>query len=142
MKEHPVPPHRTSSPWRRRLIVTGIIVGAGSLIWSQLPKGGYPTDLSRIGQGQAVLVLAMDGNYLAGASVMNLLNDLRHDFADSVQFLVASLALPDGRAFANQHQASDGTVVLFDATGKRVAVLHGPQTQDELRQALRVAFGR
>lgn len=80
-------------------------------------------------------------SYLAGASVMNLLNDLRHDFADSVHFLVASLALPEGRAFANQHQASDGTVVLFDAKGQRVAVLHAPQTQDELRQALRVAFG-
>jgi len=141
MKEHPTHPHRTSSPWRRRLIVTGIIVGSGSIIWSRLPKGSYPTDLSRIGQGQAVLVLAMDSNYLAGASVMNLLNDLRHDFADSVQFLVASLALPDGQAFANQHQAGDGTVVLFDANGQRVAVLHAPQTQDELRQALQEAFG-
>lgn len=141
MQKHPTPPHRSSSSWRRRLVASGIIVGSGSLIWSRLPKGSYPTDLSRIGQGQAVLVLAMDSNYLAGASVMNLLNDLRHNYADSVQFLVASLALPDGQAFANQHQASDGTVVLFDANGQRVAVLHTPQTQDELRRALREAFG-
>lgn len=141
MQERPTPPHRTSSAWRRRLIVTGIIVGFGSLVWSRLPKGSYPTDLSRIGQGQAVLVLAMDSNYLAGASVMNLLNDVRHEFANSVQFLVASMALPDGQAFANQHQASDGTVVLFDANGQRVAVLYTPQTQDELRQALQKAFG-
>ena len=141
MEKHPTSPHRISSPWRRRMIVTGIIVGSGSLIWSQLPKGSYPTDLSRIGQGQAVLVLAMDSNYLAGASVMNLLNDLRPSYADSVHFLVASLALPDGQAFANQHHASDGTVVLFDANGQRVALLHTPQTQDELRRALREAFG-
>ncbi len=142
MQKQPTPPHRTSSPWRRRLIVTGIIVGSGGLIWSRLPKGSYPTDLSRIGQGQAVLVLAMDSNYLAGASVMNLLNDLRPSYADSVHFVVASLALPDGQAFANQHQASDGTVVLFDAKGQRVALLHAPQTQGELRRALRDAFGR
>jgi hypothetical protein len=141
MKEQSTPLHHTSSPWRRRLIVTGIIVGSGSLIWSRLPKGTYPTDLSRIGQGQPALVLAMDSDYLAGASVMNLLNELRHDFADSVQFLVASLALPDGQAFANQHQASDGTVVLFDANGQRVAMLHAPQTQDELRRALQEALG-
>lgn len=141
MKSHSAPPHRTSSPWRRRLIVTAVIVGSGSLIWSQLPKGAYPTDLSRIGQGQAALVLAMDSNYLGGAAVMNLLNDVRHDFDDSVQFLVASLGLPDGQAFANQHRASDGTVVLFDAKGQRVAVLHSPQTQGELRQALQQALG-
>lgn len=106
-----------------------------------MPKGSYPTDLSRIGQGQAVLVLALDSNYLGGAAVMDLLNDLRHDFADSVQFLVASLALPDGQAFAKQHQARDGTVVLFAANGRRVAMLHAPQTHDELRQALQQAFG-
>jgi len=141
MEKHPTPPHRTASPWRRRLIITGITVACGGFIWSQLPKGRYPTDLSRIGQGQAVLVLAMDSNYLAGASVMNLLNDIRHDFAGSVQFLVASLTLADGQAFATQHQARDGTVVLFDAHGQRVAVLHAPRTQHELRQALREAFG-
>lgn len=141
MNAQPTPTQRTSSPWRRRLIVTGIIVGSGGLIWSQLPKGSYPTDLSRIGQGQAALVLTMDSNFLAGASVMSLLDDLRHDFADSVQFLVASLGLPDGQAFARQHQAGDGTVVLFNANGQRVAVLHNPQTQDELRQALQRAFG-
>jgi len=142
MQKHPTPPHRSSSSWRRRLIVSGIIVGSGSLIWSRLPKGSYPTDLSRIGQGQAALVLAIDSNYSGGASVMELLNDVRHDFADSVQFLAASLALPNGRAFANQHQASDGMVLLFDAKGQRVAVLYTPQTQDELRKALQQALGR
>jgi hypothetical protein len=141
MKQHPAPSPRTSSPWRRRLIVTGIIVGSGIFVWSQLPKGSYPTDLSRIGQGQAALVLAIDSNYSGGASVMELLNDVRHDFADSVQFLVASLALPNGQAFADQHQASDGMVLLFDAKGQRIAVLYTPQTQDELRKALQQALG-
>jgi hypothetical protein len=142
MTPQPTPSDHSLSPWRRRLIVTAALVATGSLLWSQLPKGSYPTDLSRIGQGQAALVLAVDGNYSGGASVMELLNDIRHDFADSVQFLVASLALPDGQAFANQHQASDGMVLLFDAKGQRMAVLHTPQTQDELRTALQQALGR
>jgi hypothetical protein len=141
MTQQPTPSDLQLSPWRRRLIVTAAIVAVGALVWNQLPKGSYPTDLSRIGQGQAALVLAIDSNYSGGASVMELLNDVRHDFADSVQFLVASLALPSGQAFADQHQASDGTVLLFDAKGQRVAVLHAPQTRDELRTVLQQALG-
>jgi hypothetical protein len=117
------------------------MVALGSFIWNQLPEGSYPTDLSGIGQGQAVLVLTMDNAYTSGASVMELLNDVRHDFADSVQFVVASMALPNGQTFANQHQVGDGTVLLFDAKGQRVAVLHTPQTQGELRQVLQQAVG-
>ena len=121
--------------------MVAVVVAAGMLVWSQLPKGSYPTDLSAIGQGQPVLVLAMDSSFVGGASVMELLNDIRHDFADSVQFRVASLALPNGQAFAQQHQVGDGAVLLFNAQGQRVAVLHTPQTQDQLRQALQQALG-
>ena len=116
-------------------------VAAGVFMWSQLPKGSYPTDLSRIGQGQAALVLAIDGSFSGGASVMPLLDGVRDEFADSVQFLVATLASPDGQAFARQQLASDGMVLLFDAQGERLAVLHAPQTEDELRQALKQALG-
>lgn len=133
---------RAPSPWRRRLIVTALIAAALGLVWSQLPKGSYPTDLSRIGQGQAVLVLAMDGNYQTGASVMHLLHGLRREFDGTVHFMAAPLALPEVQRFARQHQAGDGTVLLFDGSGQRVAVLHAPQTEDELRQALQQAFGR
>ena len=141
MTSQPTPSGLELSPWRRRLIVTAALVAVGSFVWSRLPRGSYPTDLSRIGQGQAALVLTIDSNYSGGASVMELLNGVRHDFADSVQFLVASLAVPSGQAFAARHRASDGTVLLFDAKGQRVAVLHAPQSQDELRKALKQALG-
>lgn len=121
--------------------MAAVVAAAGMLVWSQLPKGSYPTDLSTIGQGQPVLVLAMDSSFVGGAAVMELLNDIRHDFADSVHFRVASMALPNGQAFAQQHQVGDGAVLLFNARGQRVAVLHTPQTQDELRQALQQALG-
>jgi hypothetical protein len=35
----------------------------------------------------------------------------------------------------------DGTVLLFDAKGQRVAVLYTPQTRDQLRRALQQALG-
>ena len=130
-----------SSPWRRRLITLGIVTALGAFAWSQLPEGSYPTDLSRIGQGQATLVLTMESHYLEGASVMHLMHGVRDEFSHSVQFLVASLSQQDGRSFAARHGAVDGTVVLFDAKGQRVPMLRTPQTQDELRQAVRLAFG-
>ena len=141
MSQRTLPSDRTPSPWRRRLMLGVAIAAAGMFMWRQLPKGSYPTDLSRIGQGQAALVLAIDGSFSGGASVMALLDGVRHEFADSVQFLVATLASPAGQAFAARHQASDGMVLLFDARGERLAVLHAPQTEDELRVALRQALG-
>jgi hypothetical protein len=123
------------------LIVAGVFVALGALAWSQLPKGSYPTDLTRIGQGQAAVVLAMDSHYLEGAAVMHLMHDVRDEFGHSVQFLVASMGRADGQAFAAQHQVRDGHVLLFDAQGQRVAVLRMPQTQQELRDAVRDAFG-
>jgi hypothetical protein len=130
----------SASPWRRRLLIGGIVVGAGLFVWSRLPKGSYPTDLTLIGKGQPALVLGMDGNFTSGAEMMTVLNGIRPEFAGSVQFLVASMGLPEGQAFMRQHQASDGSLVLFDASGQRLAVLHGPRTAEELRQNLRQAF--
>jgi hypothetical protein len=137
----PTPAPELPSPWRRRLITLGIVATLGAFVWSQLPDSSYPTDLSRIGQGQATVVLTMESHYLEGASVMHLLHDVRDEFGDSVQFLVASLSRPDGRAFAARHGAIDGTVVLLDAAGRRVGLLRRPQTQEELRRAVREAFG-
>lgn len=113
---------------------------AGAFIWQQLPKGSYPTDLSRIGQGQVALVLTMDGNFMAGMEMMPVLDTLRGEFGDQVQFLVASMGLPEGQAFARSHQTRDGSVALFDARGAPVLVLHGPRSAAELRQALQLAL--
>jgi hypothetical protein len=118
------------------------LAGVGAFLWQALPRGAYPTDLSRVGAGRPVLVLAHDTNYVGSAEVMELMNGLRGDYAGRVDFLVAHLALADAQAFAARHAASDGTVLLFAADGRRVGVLHQPQSADELRRALAQAFGR
>jgi hypothetical protein len=124
----------------RGWIVAATVLAAGGFIWSQLPKGGYPTDLSRIGQGQAALVLTINGNYMAGVEMMPVLDTLRQEFGGQVQFLVASMGRPEGQDFAQRNQTVDGSVVVFDASGKRRVVLHGPRTAAELRQALQQAL--
>jgi hypothetical protein len=127
--------------WRKLLLGLLIAIAVGGLIFSQLPRGAFPTDLSRIGAGRPALVLAHDSNYAGGTAVMELLNGIRGDYADRVEFLVAHLGIADAREFASRHDADDGTVLLFTADGRRVKVLHRPENADELRQALAQAFG-
>ncbi len=126
----------------RGLVIAAFVLATGVFVWNQLPEGSYPTDLSRIGQGQATLVLTMNGNFTAGAQMMPVLDTLRPEFAGQAQFLVASMGLPEGQAFAQQNQTADGSVAVFSANGARVAVLHGPRSADELRQALQLALQR
>lgn len=135
---------RTAQPWPKWLkLLLGLLITltVGGLIWSQLPRGAFPTDLSRIGAGRPAVVLAHDSNYLGGTTVMELLNGIRGEYADRVEFLVAHLGIADAREFASRHGAGDGTVLLFTADGRRVKVLHSPASADEVRQALAQAFG-
>jgi hypothetical protein len=129
------------SGWTKFLITLLIIGGVGGFIWTKLPSGAYPTDLSRIGSGQPTLVLAYDMNYAGGMAVMELMNEIRADYAGKVDFLVAHLGMAEGQAFANKHGASDGTVMLFTGDGKPGGKLYQPQSVDALRQALNDALG-
>lgn len=128
--------------WAKMLITMVIIVGAGALMISQLPRGVFPTDLSRIGQGTPALVVARDISYLEGAEVMDLLNGIRHEYGDRVEFLAAHLGHPDGQAFAHRHGMRDGSVVVLAGDGSRVAVLHQPRSADVIHQALEQAATR
>lgn len=129
------------SGWTKFLITLLIIGGVGGFIWTQLPSGAYPTDLSRIGSGQPTLVLAYDMNYAGGMEVMELMNEIRADYAGKVDFLVAHLGMADGRAFAEKHGASDGTVMLFSGDGTPGGKLYHPESIEVLRQALNDALG-
>jgi len=127
--------------WLKWPVILLALVGVGALLWQALPGAGYPTDLSRVGAGRPVLVLAHETNSVGSAEVMEQMNGIRADYAGRVDFLVADLVLPDAQAFAERHAARQGTVLLFAADGRRVGVLHMPQTAAELRRALAQAFG-
>ncbi len=129
-------------PWIKWPLILLFLGAVSAFVWQQLPGAGYSTDLTRVGAGQPTLVLAQHGHYVGGAEVMELMNDIRADYAGRVEFLVAHLAMPDGQAFAERQAAHDGTVLLFDASGRRVALLHQPKSREELQSALAEAFGR
>jgi hypothetical protein len=122
--------------WAKGLITVAVIVAAAMLILAQLPRGALSTDLSRVGQGVSALVVARDINYVAGGEVMDLMNEMRPHYGDRLEFLVAHLGRPEGQDFARRHGARDGTVVLLAGDGSRLATLHAPKTEAEIRGAL------
>lgn len=127
--------------WLKWPLILLSLAAVAAFLWQALPGPGYPTDLSRIGAGRPVLVLTHDHNSVGSAEVMELMNRIRDDYAGRVDFLVAPLALPDARAFAERNAARQGSVLLFAADGRRVGVLHMPERVDDLRSALTQAFG-
>jgi hypothetical protein len=116
----------------------GIVIAAlvGGLIWSQLPRGPYSTDLTRIGQGRPAMVLAYDIKTMGGMEVMAMMDALRPAYGERVHFLVAPLGAPNGQAFGERHRAVNGTVVFFSEAGVAVRTLHLPASTAELQQAL------
>lgn len=73
---------------------------------------------------------------------MELMNDLRGDYAGRVDFLVAHLQLAEGAAFARRFGAQDGTVMLFGADGRSIGALHMPRSVAGLKSALDQALAR
>ena len=129
-----------SKRWTKPLIIVLSIIAVGAAIWSQLPRGFYPTDLSLVGNGRPALVLAYDPNFGGGMAAMELMNVIRSDYEERVQFLVARFGLPEGRAFANRHRAVDGTILLFAGDGSRVNSVHLPESEAQLRHVLDISF--
>ena len=132
-------PHKGLPRWGKWLIYLSIFGAVGTLIWSQLPRGAYPTDLTRVGEDRPALVLAYDIMSMGGTEVMGLLDAVRGEYADRVEFLVADLGVPDGRNFAQRHGAANGTVMLFSRDGSHVRTIHLPPNIEVLRHALEEA---
>ncbi|MFO8151666.1 hypothetical protein [Thioalkalivibrio sp.] len=125
--------------WAKVVITLVVIVGAAALIFTQLPRGAFPTDLSRIGQGTPALVVARDISFVAGAEVMDLLGEIRPEYAERVEFLAVNLGNPNGQQFARRQGMRDGSVVLFSGDGTRVGAVHTPRTEREVRELLQAA---
>jgi len=124
--------------WGKWLIYIVIFSAVGALVLKQLPSGGaYSTDLTRIGKGQPAMVLVYDVNNLGGMHVMELLKELREEYKDRVQFLVADLGTPDGRSFARHYSAGSGSVIMLKADGHLMRAIHGPESSAMLHQALK-----
>ncbi len=129
-------PKNPLAPWKKGLIYFIVIGLSAVLIWTQLPQSPYPTDLNRVGAGKPAVVLIYDSNSAGGMMVMELLAPIRDEYGDQVEFLVASMGLPDGRNFAKHYGISSGAVVFFSADASQSITVRAPESTEALRQTL------
>jgi hypothetical protein len=94
------------------------------------------TDLSVIGQGKPVLVLAYENYSPSGGDALNRLRQVRSDYDSRLDFVVADLGTPQGRAFAERYQLSDGLAVFLKQDGQPLSVTDIPADEQELRSHL------
>ena len=94
------------------------------------------TDLSVIGQGKPALVLAYENFSPTGGDALNRLRQIRSDYDSRLDFVVADMGTPQGRAFANRYQLVDGQAVFLKQNGQPLRVTSIPADELELRDRL------
>jgi hypothetical protein len=117
------------------LITVAIVIIALVFAATLLPRG-FSDDLSRIGQGRPAVVLTHDKEAVASQELMNMLNGIRGDYEDRVEFLVTDVVTPEGREFVESQRVGNSLLVLFDGAGNRIAVIDGIRDAQILRSTL------
>lgn len=115
--------------------VLAIVAGILAIAVLLLPKG-FSDDLTVIGRGTSSVVLTHDKNLVASTEMMQLLNKIRPDYQDKIQFLAVDVVTPIGIRFVREQQVGVVELVIFDGKGNRQQVLRGGASEVQLRAAL------
>lgn len=118
----------------RALVTLACLVVVGAVLWQLLPKASFSSDLSRVGQGKPALVMLREVHVVGGELVKEQMLMIYPEFQESMEFLLVHTGHPDGIALAEQHNLSDGSLVLFDASGQAIARMGRPASAGVLRQ--------
>ncbi|MFK7861467.1 MAG: hypothetical protein AB8B64_21805 [Granulosicoccus sp.] len=119
-------------------ITSSVLVALAAVGYFLTMGSGKPigTDLSVIGKGKPVLVLAYENYSPAGGNALNSLRKVRSDYDSRLEFAVADLGTPQGRAFADRHQLHDGQALFLNQNGQAVQVTGIPTDEQELRKRI------
>lgn len=109
---------------------------AAVFVATGLLKAPMGADLSVVGNGRPALVLAYENYSPAGGDALNRLKEVRADYEDRLQFVVADLGTPQGRAFAGRFNLTDGVAVFMAGNGEALGALAIPANEDALRREL------
>ena len=123
---------------KKIVVITSCLLVLVVLGYFLTMSGGKPisTDLSVIGQGKPVLVLAYENYSPAGGEALNRLRKVRSDFDLRLDFVVADMGTPHGRSFASRHKLFDGQAVFLKQNGEPLQVTNIPADEQELRRRL------
>lgn len=112
-----------------------VVIGLGYLKVSAIGKP-ISTDLSIVGQGKPALVLVYENYSPASADALKRLNQVRGDYAARLEFVIADLGVPQGRAFANRYQLANGQVIFLQPGGQPMLATYVPEIEGDLRSYL------
>jgi hypothetical protein len=128
---------KINKPWSKWLTLL-LIVAALAFVVVMLPRG-FSEDLSVIGQGKNVVVVVHDKEGVQSMNLMSMVNKVRGEYADRIEFRVADANTKEGLAFAEKHQVPSASLILFARDGHRLGIVDGEsgaQDPDALRKTL------
>lgn len=117
-------------------VVGLLVLLAGVFLATGLLRAPMGADLSVVGNGRPALVLAYENYSPVGGDALNRLKQVRPDYADRLQFVVADLGTPQGRAFAGRFNLGDGVAVFMTGAGEAMGTLAIPVSEEALRREL------
>lgn len=117
------------------IVIAAILLFIGFAFKFLLPSG-YSNDLSRIGKGQATLVHVRDNQTVQSHDLLAVMDGIRDQYADQVEFMLVDHNTPQGSGFMATHNALRTNLVLLDAQGNLVKVIHAPQSEESLSQEI------
>ena len=120
---------------RIKIVITIAIIGLLSIPILLLPKG-FKGDLTLIGQGTVSVVLPFDKNLAGTTDTMELLNRIRPDFEERVEFLAVDIATPTGLNFTRNQRIGVLELVIFDPQGARQTVLPAGPDESLVRSSI------
>ena len=133
-------PAKTTGSAASTTIITLSLIGVFLLVAFALLPRGFSSDVSVIGQGKPVVVLAHNKDSVQSFNLMDLLNKVRDDYSGTMEFRVVDDTSPQGHAFISKQQVDLGTLLLFGSDGKRTGVVSDLKDEPALRLALDSAF--
>lgn len=116
-------------------LAAAVVFGAGWLLVSDFREALAVEDLSKIGAGVPTVVQIHDPQCPRCIALQKEARAAMEAFGDGeLRYLVANIRQPRGREFAARQGVSHVTLLIFDANGKRLEVLRGPNGRARLRR--------
>ncbi|SFP51941.1 hypothetical protein SAMN05216419_100541 [Nitrosomonas cryotolerans] len=104
-----------------------------------LPRG-FSQDVSQIGKGTNAVVLVHDNNIIQSGETMAAMNEIRDIYTARIEFIIADIKTPSGKAFADTYALSPTALTFFSADGEKLQTLYSPQTGETLKNNLNTIF--
>ena len=124
----------------RTTLITLVVIAAFLVVAITLLPKGFSTDTSVIGQGSHVVVLAHNKELMYSLNLMDLLNKVRSEYSDRIEFRVVDMNTPQGQAFLQQQQVQLGSLLFFAPDGTRQRVVSNIDDEAKLRASLNSIF--